>query len=582
TLTIIDKTARMIRKKGIDFYIDRIPENDPATFELLGQGKSTCVFQFESTGMQDVLKRAKPGNINELSDLNALYRPGPMENIDQYVDSKAGRKAVTYPIIELEPILQQTYGVITYQEQVMQIAREIAGYSLGQADILRKAMGKKKKDVMDEQKKKFIEGALQKGFPKAVATKIFDLFVPFAGYGFNKCHSAPYSLLAYQTAFLKANYPAEFMAANLTSEINNTDKMAQYMSEAKSMGIQILAPDVNLSEKEFTVVDGKIVYGLCGVKNVGSSAVDSILQERGTSGPFTNIHNFLERIDLKTVNRKVFEAMILTGVLDKFGENRATLFHSLDRLMEIATRTKENRAYGQESLFDKEQIDSMVKVELERVDEWPQAELLRLERQNLGFFFSGHPMEEFQDIIRRHANLDLSKTDAASPQRVYVLIGILRDLKEIVTRKGNKMAFGSLEDYNGCIELVFFPEVYEKTRAHLVSDNVIAVKGKLDKNRGDPKMLVDEVSKPGELASKKISTIHIRLSKNFQEEETLYELRDFIFRQSGDCTLYLHLKSNGHGEERVVRASPAITVSSDEQALQRLRGYPNVAEVWVE
>ncbi len=532
--------------------------------------------------MKYVLRRAKPGSIDDLSDLNALYRPGPMENIDQYVESKSGRKAITYPLPQLEPILKDTYGVITYQEQVMEIAREIAGYSLGQADILRKAMGKKKKEVMGEQKKKFIEGAVKKGHTKQVATKIFDLFVPFAGYGFNKCHSAPYSLLAYQTAYLKANHPAEFMAANLTSEIHNTDKLAFYMSETREMGIEILPPDINLSDREFTVSEGRIVYGLCGVKNVGFGAVDAILEERDRNGPFKSIHDFLERIDLKVANRKVIEALILTGVLDSFGENRATLFNNLDRLLDSANRVKEHRAFGQESLFDVSQLNEMVQLELDKSEEWPKIELLRFEKQNLGFYFSGHPLDQFKSIIENYANLDISRAESCSPDRTYAVVGVLKEIKEIITRTDKKMAFGTLEDYHGSIELVIFPEPYEKSGELAQTDSIIAVKGKIDKNRGEPKILVDEILRPEDLNSTEAQAVHIRFDPDLCEESNLYDLRDFIFDKPGACSLYLHLRRKNEMEETIVRASPAISVSSDPETIHKMMNYPNVAEVWRE
>jgi len=582
TLTIIEKTCGMIRNSGIDFDISKIPEDDPATFSLLSEGRSTCVFQFESSGMKDVLKRAKPGSIGDLSDLNALYRPGPMENIDQYIESKSGRKAISYPLSQLEPILKETYGVITYQEQVMEIAREIAGYTMGQADILRKAMGKKNKEVMAEQKKKFIDGAVRKGHTKQVATKIFDLFVPFAGYGFNKCHSAPYSLLAYQTAYLKANHPAEFMAANLTSEIHNTDKLSLYMSESREMGIEILPPDINLSEKEFTVVKGKIVYGLCGVKNVGSGAVDVILEERDRNGPFKSVHDFLERIDLKVANRKVIEALILTGVLDQFGENRATLFNNLDRIMEAANKAREHTAFGQESLFDVKQLHEMVKLDLEKSEEWPQIELLRFERQNLGFYFSGHPLDQFKAVIENHTNLDISRAESYSSDRAFTIIGILKEIKEILTRTGKKMAFATLEDYNGSIELVIFPETYEKSRDLAEVDSIIAVKGKLDKSRGEPKLLADEILRPEDLKSARASAVHIRFTQDLCEETILFQLRDFIFDQPGACSLYLHLRGMDEQGETIVRASPAISVSSDQETITKMMDYPNISDVWKE
>ena len=582
TLTIIEKTCRMLREHGISIDISSIPEDDEKTFALLGQGKSTCVFQFESTGMQAILKRAKPDKIQDLIALNSLYRPGPIENIDQYIDSKTGKKAITYPLPELKPTLEETYGVIIYQEQVMQIARVVAGYSLGQADILRRAMGKKKPEMMKEERKVFIEGALRNGKSQKKAAEIFDLLIPFAGYGFSKLHSAPYSLLAYRTAYLKAQYPAEFMAANLTSEINDTKKMAQYMSEARGMGIEIMPPDINLSEKDFTVRDGKIVYGLCGVKNVGAGAVDAILAERENGGSYSTIQNFIERVAHKDVNRKVLEALILCGVLDRFGDSRATLFHSLDRLIELAAQQKERNAFGQESLFDNKQLKQLESFELEKVEEWPRTELLRLEKQNLGFFFSGHPLEEYRKLIETHVDLDLSDPDSLQSGRTYLCIGIFKEFKEILTKNGKKMAFGTLEDSSASIETVIFPSVYEKGRELLVEGAVVAVRGKIDKARGDAKLLVDDLYSPDSLPEKRNIAVHIRLSKECLDENSICDLREFLLDQSGECPVYFHMNGNNGRDETIVRASSSIRVREDSEFVDRLKAHTFVTQVWKE
>ncbi|MBN2552429.1 MAG: DNA polymerase III subunit alpha, partial [Spirochaetales bacterium] len=398
TLTIIKNTVELLRRRGVVLDIERIPEDDEATFRLLGEGRSTCIFQFESQGMQEILRKSRPASIPDLIALNALYRPGPMEYIDQFIDAKNGKKRIQYPLPELEPILEETYGVIVYQEQVMEIARQVAGYSLGEADILRRAMGKKKVDVMARQKVKFMKGAVSRGYSGAQAEKIFELLVPFAGYGFNKSHAAAYSLLAYQTAYLKANYPAEFMAANLTNEISSTDKLSEYISEARNMGLEVLPPDINLSEQEFTVRDGKIVYGLRGIKNVGSAAVDHIVQERNAAGAFKDLLEFLKRLDMKTVNRKVVETLIRCGVFDSLGTARSVLMHNLDRIMETVNSYKEIQKYGQTTLFDSME-EEQSPLAMEPCDPWPALEKLNHEKQNLGFYFSGHPLDKYRNHI---------------------------------------------------------------------------------------------------------------------------------------------------------------------------------------
>jgi len=581
TLTIIKNTVELLGRRGVTIDIDRIPENDAATFQLLGEGRSTCIFQFESQGMQEILRKSKPTSIPDLIALNALYRPGPMEYIDQFIDSKNGKKRIQYPLPELEPILQETYGVIVYQEQVMEIARQVAGYSLGEADILRRAMGKKKVDVMARQKVKFLKGAAAKGHSSTEAEKIFELLVPFAGYGFNKSHAAAYSLLAYQTAYLKANYPAEFMAANLTNEINSTDKLSEYISEARTMGLEVLPPDINVSEQEFTVRDGKIVYGLRGIKNVGSAAVDHIVEERTQGGAFKDLMEFLKRLDLKTVNRKVVETLTRCGLFDGLGTGRAVLIHNLDRILETVNSYKEIQKYGQTTLFDPLEEEESPLI-MEPCDPWPALEKLTHEKQNLGFYFSGHPLDKYRNHIQNHCNLDLSQLRACSTQRTYTVIGILKEIKEITTRTGRRMAFAQLEDFRGTVELVLFSEVYEKSRQRLLGDNVVVVRGRIDNSRGEPKLLVESLLDPDELKEKAARAVHVRFSSAGVNEEQFLRLRDFIVGKPGDCGVYFHIRGNGGSGDIVIKASPHITLSAEDRVLAEVREHPLVEDVWKE
>jgi DNA polymerase-3 subunit alpha len=581
TLTLIKETLRLLALRGVALDITRIPEDDPATFRLLGQGKSTCIFQFESQGMQEVLKRTQPESISDLIALNALYRPGPMEFIDQFVDAKRGRTPIRYPLPELEPILKETYGVIVYQEQVMEIARKVAGFSLGEADILRRAMGKKKPEVMARQKAKFLQGAATKGYPAAVAEKIFELLVPFAGYGFNKSHAAAYSLLAYQTAYLKANHPAEFMAANLTNEITSTDKLAEYIGEARSMGLEVLPPDINLSECNFTVQDGRIVYGLLGIKNVGQAAVEQILAERSAGGAFRSFLEFLERVDLKVVNRKVLETLIACGVFDRLGECRATLAHNLEKVLEAVNRTKDSRKFGQAVLFDA-LAEEAPRIGLERVPEWPALELLRHERLNLGFYFSGHPLDKYREQIRQCADLSLQELAGASGERTYTLIGMLREVKEITTRNGRRMAFATLEDRGGAVELVVFSDVFEKSRSLLAADRVLAVVGKVDRSRGEPKLKVERLLAPEDLAPKPPRAVHVRFARTGLDEQEFLRLRDLMVGKPGDCTVYFHIQGEGQDGEVVIKASPQLALSAEEDILTQVRSSPLVEDAWRE
>jgi DNA polymerase-3 subunit alpha len=527
--------------------------------------------------MQSILKSARPARIEDLIALNALYRPGPMENIDQFVNSKHGREAISYPLPELEPILEETYGVIVYQEQVMEIARRVAGFSLGQADILRRAMGKKKVSEMEKMKKDFIAGAVSTGFSEKQATGIFELLEPFAGYGFNKSHAAAYSVLAYKTAYLKANYPVEFMAANLTNEINNPKTFAWYMEETRDMGIEILPPDVNRSERYFSVADGKVVFGLMGIKNVGSSAVTEILEQREAEGAYHSFDEFLERVDPKVVNRKVVEVMIQAGVFDCLGETRATLLHNLDIYVERAARTHENKKYGQTSLFDSSE-ENLDDARIERQPELPYAERLAFERENLGFYFSGHPMDEYRDRWAETVAVNISRLDRVSFDRVYNLLGLLKGLRVIQTRRGGNMAFAQLEDYNGTVECVFFDDAYTAARDRLEEDAVLGLVGKFDERRGRIQFVVEQVRAPQDLEEKDAAEVHIRLDEHVDRQEDLYQLRAFLFEHSGPSEVYLHLGVNG--KESVVRASSQLTVSSKQKTLDEIRAQDHVLDVW--
>ncbi|MBT3272212.1 MAG: DNA polymerase III subunit alpha, partial [Spirochaetales bacterium] len=582
TLTLIKNTVDLIHKSFPDFDIEKIAEDDQATFDLLGLGRSTCVFQFESSGMQSILKRAKPQRIEDLIALNALYRPGPMDNIDQFVDSKNGKQAIKYPLPQLENILKETYGVIVYQEQVMEIARIVGGYSLGQADILRRAMGKKKAEIMEKEKKGFVAGAREQSFTEKQAADIFDLLIPFAGYGFNKSHAAAYSVLAYQTAYLKANYPAEFMAANLTNEIDSTDKLTQYIGESEAMGLELLPPNINLSEKVFTVVDGNIVYGLMGMKNVGASAVDEITHARVEKGTYTTLLDFIEKVDLKTVNHKVLETLIKAGLFDSTGHTRATLIENLDRMIEFVGAKKEQLLVGQVSLFEGDESSEIDSFEMEEIDEWNVYDRLGYEKEIMGFYFSGHPLDEYREKWERSANLDLAAPENYTAEKSYNLIGLVRTVREIQTRRNSKMAFIQIEDYNGSIELVVFSEQWELNRELLTQDSIVGIQGKLDVSRGDPKIIVDKVIDPDRLPEVSPKGIHIKLSHQFRDETELYNLRAFLIDRQGSCALYLHTPNKEKGEDVVIKASPQLCVSHHNHILEEIRDLPEVAAVWPE
>lgn len=583
TLTLIRRTSNLIRKHGgeySDFIIDSICETDPATFKMLGEGKSAAVFQFESPGMQNILKRAKPDKIEDLIALNALYRPGPIANIDSFIDSKFDPSKIKYPDPCLKDILEETYGVIVYQEQVMQVAQRIGGYSLGQADMLRRAMGNKEQEVMNKEKSIFIERAHKKGFSDAVSGRIFDILIPFADYGFNKSHAAAYSVLAYQTAWLKANFPAEFIAANLTNEISSGDKLPEYIAEGHSMGLEIDPPDVNRSDSYFTVVEGRIVYGLLGIKGLGELAAEMIMHEREENGPFTSCMNFLERVDLRTVNKRALEALIQTGSFDKLGQFRSTLLMNLERAVEYATSLKNSTRFGQVSLFEDTGVQEFAEFVFEDLPDWPKQEKLRLEKELLGFYISGHPLDEYRKAFEHATTLNIRFLERAQPEKVYTLVGMITTVRPQQTRKGKWMGFGSFEDFNGSIGLTFFPKIWEIYRERALPDTIWGFTGKIDFSREVPSFLVDSLINPNELEENSIREIHIEIDPLVHDEPNIIKLRDFLFESSGNCSVYLHMETPQR--PFVIQAANQIQVASDDDFLTRIKDIPCVLQAWKE
>jgi len=583
TLTLIKHTQDLIRSRGGDlagFDIEKISDTDPATFKMLGEGKSAAIFQFESQGMQNILKRAKPDKMEDLIALNALYRPGPMAYIDQFVESKFDPSKIVYPDPCLKEILEETYGVIVYQEQVMQVAQRIGGYSLGQADLLRRAMGKKKKEVMEKEKVTFIEGAVKNGFKAEDADRIFEILIPFAGYGFNKSHAAAYSVVAYQTAYLKANFPAEFIAANLTNEIASVDKLPEYIAEGRKMGLPIDPPDVNRSGEYFTVVDGHIVYGLLGIKGLGEQAATMIIGEREKNGPYATFMEFLDRVDLHTVSKKAVEVLIQTGSFDKLGQFRSTLIANLERVLEYASHKKEATRFGQVSLFEDSGVEEFTDFVFEEIEDWPQKEKLRIEKELIGFYISGHPLDAYRKAFDRAATFDVRFPDRAQKDKTYTLVGMIRTVRPYQTKAGKWMGFGSFEDFNGTIDLTLFPKTWEKCREVLLSDTVWGLVGKIDTSRDTPSFLVDSWINPDELQAKAVREVHLKLDPAISEENQLNPLRDFLFESSGGCTVYLHLDTMH--KPYTIKVANQIQVPSGDDFMEQVLEMPGVIQAWKE
>ncbi|MDR0496271.1 MAG: DNA polymerase III subunit alpha [Treponema sp.] len=482
TLDVIKNTEELIRERGgeyANFNVETVNEDDREVFKMLGKGQSFELFQFNSDGMQNTLRKAKPGRIEDLIALNALYRPGPMKNIPRFIDCKNGKQKINYPDPSLEALLKETYGVIVYQEQVLQVARIIAGFTLGHADELRRAMGKKIMEKMVEEKVKFISGAMELGHSEKRAEEIFELLIPFAGYGFNKSHSAGYAVLAYRTAYLKTNFPLEFMTASLTNEIHAADKekLSACIAEARKMELAIDPPDINRSQKYFSHRDGRIIYGFLGIKGLGEAAADEIVNCRN-DGFYRDFMDFLNRVDIRTVGKSVIQRLIKTGAFDQFNKTRETLLGNLENAVEYVQKTKDGKEFGQVSLFEGTGEKEYQDFVFEEFPALSRTEKLNNEKELIGFYFSGHPLDEYRELWQRMLRVDLGKPEALTPGG-QILIGLVKNIKHVTTGKGDRIAYAVLEDYNGEIELAFFGEAWKKCQEHIKNDEVAILKGKL-------------------------------------------------------------------------------------------------------
>ena len=582
TLTLIKHAERIIRKrKGFEeFSTEKVSEDDSKTFDLFCAGQTAAVFQFESPGMQKVLKQALPRRIEDIVALNALYRPGPMDYIDDFIAGKNDPSAINYPDRCLKDFLEETYGVIVYQEQVMQVAQRIAGYSLGQADMLRRAMGKKKAEVMAAEKITFTEGAVKQGFKKEHAEKIFEILIPFAGYGFNKSHAAAYSVVAYRTAYLKANFPAEFIAANLTNEISSTDKLPEYIAEGRSMGLTIDPPDINLSDKVFDVVDGRVKYGLLGIKGLGDAAADEIIEERKKNGLYKDFMDFLDRVNLHTVNKRALEVLIKTGCFDSLNEIRPVLLLNMERAVEYAEAKKGDGKFGQVSLFEDTGEKEFQDFVYDKLEDWPQLEKLSIEKELIGFYISGHPLDAYKKIIQSASSLRTDRLEHVRKDKSYTLVGLVKEIKPIFTKKEKWMAVGLIEDLYGTIKITVFPDAWAKYKELFLPDAVLAVKAKYDDSYGGPCLTIDEVLEPQKLEPKIIQSLHIVLTREAGDQHKLMKFRDFLFASSGNCEVYFHMETAKGIFE--IKTGANLTVPADEEFLKILKEQPLVESVWKE
>ena len=567
TLTLLDDAVAAIRADGrAEIALDTIPLDDEKTFQLFSDGQTLGIFQFESSGMRDTLRKAKPRRLDDLIALNALYRPGPLRGgvIDDFIARKHGKVSITYELPELEPILRDTYGVIAYQEQVMRIASDLAGFSMGEADLLRKAMGKKDASVMEGQRDRFVKGAIDRGVPKGKASKIFDLMEYFAGYGFNKSHSTAYALLAYQTAYLKANFPWYFMAALLTIESQNTDKLAMYLGECRDLGVPILPPDINSSALTFTVTSDGVRFGLGAVKNVGESAILSMLAFRTAQRSITSLHALCESIDLRLVNKRVLESLVKAGAFDGLGSApkltppalRARLFEAVDRALEHGTRSQRDRDRGQSQLFgDPEGNGDFGGIRLPEAAPWSESQQLAYEKEALGLYLSGHPLDRFADELRRVGAI--TSIELAGAEGEVLVGGIVSACRPLKTRRGNRMAVFTLDDPLGGVEVVVFPEPFEKYASLVENDTMVIVRGKLERDDETRRILASELLPIRALQETLVRQFDVRLKAPPHDRETFERLAELFARHRGDRPVSVELEVQGKGRPMRVRADLA-------------------------
>jgi DNA polymerase-3 subunit alpha len=543
TLTILDDALKLIAQtRSEKITLEEIPLNDQETYEkVFHTGLTSGVFQFESGGMRDVLRRYRPNTVEDLTALNALYRPGPIQGgmIDDFIDRKHGRKKIEYELPELKEVLEETLGVIVYQEQVMQIANRLAGYSLGEADLLRRAMGKKKPEEMAQQRERFVKGATDRGFPSKKIVKIFDLMEQFAGYGFNKSHSAAYALLAYHTAYLKTHYPVEFMAALLTSVTGSTDDVVKYINECREMGIPVEAPDINVSDANFTPHEKAIRFGLAAVKNVGGNAIESIVAGRQKLGRFRGIFEFCENVDLRLLNKRVLESLIKSGAMDSLGR-RAQLMAVLDKAIERAQKAQRDAESGQHGLFGVfQQEEEQHGIEsLPNTPDWDEQVRLAAEKEILGFFISGHPLEKYRDkleSVRALSTSDVSSMKSSTGKDESISVaGIISNLRVLKSKRGDFYAQASVEDMAGSIDMIIFPEAYKRLGEKTKLEVPVLIKcGVRIEEGANPKITANEIIPLEDVKIQLPRSIRIRIMSGSEGDAIVDSLHTLFVRYKG-------------------------------------------------
>lgn len=554
TLTVIDYALKHIKADiGTDLDINALPMDDIKTFELLCSGDALGVFQLESSGMRELLVKMAPEQFSDLIALVALYRPGPLDSgmVDDFVETKHGRATANYPLPQIKPVLEETYGVIVYQEQVMKIANILASYTLGDADILRRAMGKKIAEVMVQEKVKFMAGAKKNGIDFKKAEFVFDLMAKFAGYGFNKSHSAAYALISYQTAYLKAHYPAQFMAALLSCDMNNTDKVVLYINECREHSIEVLPPDINESQIDFSVLKERIRFGLAAVKNVGKSALQSIIEERNENGIYRSLEDFCNRVDSRKVNSRVIESLIKSGSFDSVGCRRSQLMAIVEQAMDKAKAVQRDKQSGQMSLFavspttDTSDKSSII---IPDIPEWQERERLTKEKETVGFYITGHPLDEDLREIQTITDTDIAGLAEYGDEQPVRIGGLIRSCKQLKSKKGDPMAFITVEDLLNAVEVIIFPSTFAECSALLSSSETIIVRGTVQNDERGPKIIAESLELLPQARETYTESATIKLHSDKISRRRLEELKQTLYRYHGNCPLLLTMHFPGLGE----------------------------------
>jgi DNA polymerase III subunit alpha len=572
TLTVIKHTLRLIEEKtGNKIDIDQIPLNDKATYDLCCDGKTTGVFQLESAGMKELLRRLRPEVFEDMIALVALYRPGPLGSnmVEEFIACKHGKTKINYFVPQLEPILKETYGVILYQEQVMKIAQVLAKYSLAEADELRKAIGKKKQDVMESHRARFMKGATQNGTQAALAQKLFALIEKFGGYGFNKSHSAAYALIAYQTAYLKAHYPVPFMTALLTQDMGNQDKTIKNIAECREMGIPILPPDLNESRTDFSMASEGIRFGLGAIKNVGLKAMESVIEERNQAGSFENLVDFCKRVDASRVNRRVMESLIQAGAFDFTGMERSRLFASLDQVLRICCATQDPNQLNMFSGLPGRDSSAFSFLDVTDSEKWGEKETLKREKESLGFYITGHPLDRYKVEQQRFTTCLIQDVANLKDKTAVKVAGVIETLKIKRTKRGEKMALLTLEDQSGSIEVVVFPDAFERYSPLLKSDEPLLITGTAEVDDSTAKIISQEINTLENAKQGAIKLIEMALPRAAINREILEEIKDILFRYPGGSLVQFRVNT-GQGKELLIAAHPRYRVSPSTKMIREI------------